>query len=423
MVESKQIPKGFKNTDVGIIPKEWDVKNIVANSTMKARIGWQGLTVAEYLDKGDYLLITGTDFDKGKIKWETCHYVQKIRYSQDKNIQIKLEDILITKDGTIGKVAYINKLPLPATLNSGVFVIRPKDNSYLSIYLFYIFNSLYFYNFLNKLVAGSTIIHLYQKDFISFNFPLPPTLSEQKAIATALNDTDELISKLEKLISKKRAIKQGTMQELLKPKKGWEVKKIGELTKVFTKQTGFDYSAYIKPSLVNIKTDETIPFIQNKDFNGKKINFNTDYYIPKTVAFNFPKILLNEKSLLISISGSVGNVGIFESKELAFIGGAVAILKFKRPSLIDWTWIYLKSEIGQEKLFGNTKSSSHVNLILDDIRKIEIEFPKEEEQNRISQILSDIDTEIESLEKKLEKLQYIMQGMMQNLLTGKIRLE
>jgi restriction endonuclease S subunit len=212
------------------------------------------------------------------------------------------------------------------------------------------------------------------------------------------------------------------MQELLKPKKGWEVKKLGDLTKVFTKQTGFDYTAYIKPSLVNNKTDDTIPFIQNKDFNNKWINFNTDYYIPKSVAFNFPRILLNEKSLLISISGSVGNVGVYDSKELAFIGGAVAILKFKNPNLIDWVWIYLKSERGQEKLFGNTKSSSHVNLILDDIRKFEIEFPKEEEQSRIARILSDMDNEIDELEKQLEKYKMIKQGMMQNLLTGKIRL-
>ena len=131
---------------------------------------------------------------------------------------------------------------------------------------------------------------------------------------------------------------------------------------------------------------------------------------------------MNEKSLLISISGSVGNVGIYESKELAFIGGAVAILKFKNPSLIDWVWIYLKSERGQEKLFGSTKSSSHVNLILDDIRKLEIEFPNEIEQARLAQIFTDMDSEIEALEQKLEKQKRIKQGMMQVLLTGKIRL-
>ena len=97
-------------------------------------------------------------------------------------------------------------------------------------------------------------------------------------------------------------------------------------------------------------------------------------------------------------------------------------MKFKNPSLIDWVWIYLKSERGQEKLFGSTKSSSHVNLILDDIRKLEIEFPNEIEQARLAQIFTDMDSEIEALEQKLEKQKRIKQGMMQVLLTGKIRL-
>jgi len=169
------IRKGYKQTEIGIIPQDWEVKSILNNSTLKARIGWQGLTVAEYLDNGEFYLVTGTDFDNGKIKWETCHYVNKDRYIQDKNIQVKVGDVLITKDGTIGKVAYIN-LPIDATLNGGVFVVRPKGNEYYPQYLFYIFNSTYFKDFLNKLAAGSTINHLYQKDFISFRYPLPPTL-------------------------------------------------------------------------------------------------------------------------------------------------------------------------------------------------------------------------------------------------------
>jgi type I restriction enzyme S subunit len=145
--------EGFKNTEVGTIPIDWKVKNIVENSTMKARIGWQGLTVSEYLDKGDYFLITGTDFVEGKIKWDTCHFVDKSRYDQDKNIQIKEGDILITKDGTIGKIAFVDDLTLPATLNSGIFVIRPKKNdNYLPKFLFYIFNSFYFNDFLTQIM-------------------------------------------------------------------------------------------------------------------------------------------------------------------------------------------------------------------------------------------------------------------------------
>jgi type I restriction enzyme S subunit len=190
--------------------------NLTEISTLKARIGWQGLTTQEYLERGDYFLVTGTDFSNGQIIWDACHYVEKSRYDQDKNIQLKIHDILVTKDGTIGKVAFVDNLSLPATLNSGVFVIRPKqDDSYNSHFLFYIFSSVYFKEFLRQLVAGSTINHLYQKDFISFKLPLPLDLEEQSAIASTLRDIDLEISGFETKLAKYQKIKQGMMENLL----------------------------------------------------------------------------------------------------------------------------------------------------------------------------------------------------------------
>jgi len=194
---------------------EWEELNIFKSSILKARIGWQGLTTKEYLNHGNYYLVTGTDFIDGKVKWESCCYVEKVRYEQDKNIQLKNDDVLITKDGTIGKVAYIEDLPGPATLNSGVFVIRPKNNGYSSLYFYYILKSVLFDDFLRRLQAGSTISHLYQKDFINFNFPVPPTIEEQRAIAKILRDMDSEIESFVHKRDKYKAIKQGMMQELL----------------------------------------------------------------------------------------------------------------------------------------------------------------------------------------------------------------
>ena len=201
-----------------IKPDDWIICNILENSTLKARIGWQGLTTAEYLERGDYHLVSGVDFKNGKIDWDKCFYVEKMRYDQDRNIQLKIGDVLVTKDGTIGKIAYVDKLPLPTTLNSGVFVIRPKNKDYNTQYVYYVFLSEFFKKFLNKLKAGSTISHLYQKDFASFDFILPPTIEEQKTVAQVLSDTDELINSLNKLIAKKEGLKKGAMQELLT---GW----------------------------------------------------------------------------------------------------------------------------------------------------------------------------------------------------------
>lgn len=194
---------------------EWINMNLAANSTLKARIGWQGLTTAEYLDEGYSYLITGIDFDYGKIAWASCHFVDKYRYEQDANIQVENGDVLITKDGTIGKVAIVSGLNRKATLNSGVFVLRPKAGAYDGRYTYYILLSQIFTDFLDKLAAGSTINHLYQKDFVTFEFMVPPTIAEQTAIADILSDMDAEIDALTAKLSKARGIKQGMMQELL----------------------------------------------------------------------------------------------------------------------------------------------------------------------------------------------------------------
>ena len=194
---------------------EWVKINLSKNSKLKARIGWQGLTTAEYLDEGYSYLITGTDFKDGQIDWNGCHYVDYNRYEQDPNIQVSNGDLLLTKDGTIGKVAYVADLTRPATLNSGVFLVKPITNAYTAHFMFYVLESSVFKAFLQQLSAGSTINHLYQKDLVKFDLYVPPTKEEQEAIAGILFDMDSDIHRLEKKLSKYQKIKQGMMEELL----------------------------------------------------------------------------------------------------------------------------------------------------------------------------------------------------------------
>lgn len=176
---------------------DWVKINLAKNSRLKARIGWQGLTTAEYLDEGYSYLITGTDFKDGRINWNGCHYVNYDRYVQDPNIQVSNGDLLLTKDGTIGKVAYISDLNRPATLNSGVFVVKPITDAYTAHFMFYVLESSVFKEFLQQLSAGSTINHLYQKDLVKFDLYVPPTTEEQEAITGILCDMDLDIYKLE----------------------------------------------------------------------------------------------------------------------------------------------------------------------------------------------------------------------------------
>ena len=194
---------------------EWVKINLSKNSKLKARIGWHGLTTAEYLNEGYSYLITGTDFKDGQINWSGCHYVDYDRYAQDPNIQVSNGDLLLTKDGTIGKVAYVADLTRPATLNSGVFLVKPITYAYTAHFMFYVLESSVFKDFLQQLSAGSTINHLYQKDLVKFDLYVPPTREEQEAIAGILFDMDSDIHRLEKKLSKYQKIKQGMMEELL----------------------------------------------------------------------------------------------------------------------------------------------------------------------------------------------------------------
>ena len=194
---------------------EWLPKNLGKSALIKARIGWQGLTTKEYLDSGAYYLITGTDFKDGRIDWKNCHYVTQDRFEQDPYIKIQKHDVLVSKDGTIGKVAFLDEIPGPGTLNSGVFVIRSKDKSISQRYLAKVFVSKYFDDFIDSIVAGSTIVHLYQKDIVKFDFMVPPSIEEQEQICDFLEGVDKEIVLLESKRDKYASLKQGMMQKLL----------------------------------------------------------------------------------------------------------------------------------------------------------------------------------------------------------------
>ena len=182
--------------------------------TPKARIGWQGLKKHEYLKNGYSYLIGGTDFQNGTVSFENISYVSQERYDMDANIQVKRNDVLVTKDGTIGKVALVPKLDKPATLNSGVFVFRTNEQL-LPVFLYRILSSSIFKEFIDTLSAGSTIKHLYQKDLKNFEFFIPTDTNEQAAISSILTSMDEEILALEEEKDKMEKIREGAMDDLL----------------------------------------------------------------------------------------------------------------------------------------------------------------------------------------------------------------
>ncbi|MCT4277502.1 restriction endonuclease subunit S [Elizabethkingia anophelis] len=408
MVETK-----FKNTDIGLIPENWEVINLKDNCILKARIGWQGLTTSEYKESGNHFLITGTDFKNGFIDWNNCVFVDKSRYDQDKNIQIQSEDVLITKDGTIGKVAYIDKIPKPTTLNSGVFVLRKINNKLNSKFVYYVLMSFYFDNFLKQITAGSTITHLYQKDFIHFNFILP-SLPEQKAIAEVLSGTDTWIESLEKLIVKKQLIKQGAMQKLLTPKEDWETKKLGEIINVFRGGSPRPIQNFITNTSngINwIKIGDTSP-------KGKYINNTEEKIIPAGEKYSR---LVNSGDFLLSNSMSFGRPYILKIDGCIHDGWLV-LQNYHSHFETEFLYYLLTSKLIIDQYKSKAAGSGVLNLNKELVKSVYLQYPKIKEQTRIATILSDMDTEIENLEQKLTKAQQIKQGLMQELLTGRIRL-
>jgi type I restriction enzyme S subunit len=164
---------------------------------LKARIGWQGLTKKEYRESGRYKLITGTDFNKyNRIDFDNCVYVDKDRYEQDPNIQIFNGDVLITKDGTLGKIAYIDNMVMPATLNGGVFVVRDLSGKVKQKFLLYYLTSNYFTYWMKSNHTQGSIQHLTQSLLSKFTIPVL-SLEKQEYIIHILDVFMESIQNLE----------------------------------------------------------------------------------------------------------------------------------------------------------------------------------------------------------------------------------
>ena len=162
---------------------------------IKSRIGWQALTKKEYLESGDYYLITGTDIDEvnHSIDLNRCYYVSKERYDMDDKIQVREGDIIVTKDGTIGKVAMVTGLDKPATLNSHLFVLRDLSGTLDNRFLLQVLCSHLFDDFVDSTKTGSTLTGLPQKTFVEFRF-LAPKYEEQKRISSYFHRLDTLIT-------------------------------------------------------------------------------------------------------------------------------------------------------------------------------------------------------------------------------------
>ena len=186
---------------------------------MKGRIGWQGLKHSEFIDEGPFL-ITGMNFKGGKINWNEVYHITNERYEQAPEIQLKTNDILMTKDGTIGKLLYVDNIPAPhtASLNSHLLVFRPIQKSYHPRYLYYQLDSSAFQDYVEVAKAGTTFFGISQAAVGRYIGILPP-LSEQKAIAdyldTKTTQIDQIIQTINTQIEKLKELRKTLINDVV----------------------------------------------------------------------------------------------------------------------------------------------------------------------------------------------------------------
>lgn len=262
-------------------------------------------------------------------------------------------------------------------------------------------------------------------------FILPPA-REQLAIADYLDkrcsEIDALVELQEKIIEELRAYKQSKVKELFDSyleKESYTISKLGSLASLVTKQTGFDYSNTISLALVGEHSDKTLPYLQTKHFKDGYWNYETDYYIPKEVAVQFPKLLLDKKCLLFSIVGaSIGNVAVFPATTTAFLGGAICKVDLLKDRDYEYIKHYMMSIDGQEQISAKINSSAQGTITVQNVRDFRIPlFDSIDVQERISDEITKLSDTISSLIKakqsKVEALKEYKKSIIYEYVTGK----
>lgn len=202
---------------IGDIPSHWEKCRIKQHYYLKGRIGWQGLKADEFIEYGPYL-VTGTDFRNGRVNWSLCYHISEERYNEAPEIHVEIGDLLITKDGTVGKLALIEDKPEKVSLNSHLLIIRPLKHNLRNRFLYYVLESNVFKNYTEHQQSGSIMASLSQEKIGEFCYYLPP-VNEQEAIAAWLDEKcqaiDAAIAKVDREIELIDELKQSEISRVV----------------------------------------------------------------------------------------------------------------------------------------------------------------------------------------------------------------
>ena len=419
---------------IGQIPKEWEQYRIKYNTFLKGRIGWQGLNSSDFLNEG-YCLITGTDFDnKGGINWNSCYRISEERYNEDELLHVKKGDLLMTKDGTVGKMAFIKELPEEASLNSHLLIIRQLTKLIDNSFLYWVMLSDVFKGFSSFYQSGTIMSSISQGTLGFFACYCPP-LSEQHKIADYLDklcgEVDEMVALQETMIEELKAYKQSVITEAvtkgLNPNvpmrnsgidwigeipEGWEVKRL-------------KYVSNISRGLFNHRprNDERYyggiyPFIQTGDVARSKKYIESYSQTLSDLGVSVSK-LFPKGTLTMTIAANVGDVSILGFNAY-FPDSVLGIIPL--PD-VDNIFLYYALKAMKGEFVNAAIVSTQLNLNVERVYNMKTVVPPISEQRAIASYLDTKCSEIDSLialkQAKIEELKEYKKSVIYEYVTGK----
>lgn len=419
-------------------PSHWNLTKVKYEAYVKARVGWHGLKTDDFTDVGPYL-VTGSDFKSSIISWKDCYHCDLERYEQDPYIQLQNGDLLLTKDGTIGKIALVQGLKddEKATLNSGVFVVRPLRNSFMTEFYFWLLESSVFKKFVDYHKTGSTIVHLYQGTFVEFSYASPP-LDEQAQIANFLDfetaQIDTLIEKQQTLIrllkEKRQAVISHAVTKGLNPDapmkdsgvewlgsvpEHWEVSKLKFVSDIIDCRNKtpeyFENGEYFVVRTTNVR--------------HQKLNFNGALYTDKK---NFDiwtqRGVPPAGSILFTREAPTGEVCLVPENLKFCMGQRMMNFIAHNESYTNYLFDYLISDCLDRYINSVSHGSTVTHLRVEQVQNIPVLVPPLEEIIQIHKHIEQLKLSFDNIELNAKKAIQLMQerrtALISAAVTGKI---
>ena len=385
---------------------EWQIKKLDKNTYIKARVGWKNLKASEYVSSG-IPMIAGQHIKQGKILWDKVDFITNERYDESPEIQLKNNDIIFSKDGSLGNPAIIKNMPKKATINGTMMLIRLNyiNDNVSPNYFYQICNSQYFKKMVSLIKSGGTVPHIFQRDIINFTFPIPKTLEEQEKIANFLSIVDKKVENLKNTITSLENQKKGLLQQIFsqklrfKDKNGnnypnWEKKKLEDISNITMGQS---------PDSDFVNTEKIgTPFLQgNAEFTNK-------YPIEKYWCTK-PQKIANPTDILLSVRAPVGAINIANKKFC--IGRGLSAISFNCNKLFG----KYNLEFNLFQLIKKSQGSTFSSINKKDISEVILFIPCLEEQTKIADFLSAFDRKLENQKAQLEHWKQIKKGLLQQM--------